>query len=241
MKTLNEIRIFSKDETDSTQNDASKLIESGEARHGDICTALYQNAGRGRIAGRAWEGEKDSALMFTLILEKKRIPLTPPLSLIIGLGEALFLEKQYSLTPRIKWPNDIYLRGKKCGGILCESRGSFWLCGMGINLNQTNFSGTLSEKAVSLHQILGYKMDREKILPLLTQEINLLMSKKAEDILRQIEARLLWKEEEKTLLMGDPSRREKLTGTIKGINPDGALLIEKDGNLIKIYSAEFLI
>ncbi|MDC7225006.1 MAG: biotin--[acetyl-CoA-carboxylase] ligase, partial [Spirochaetales bacterium] len=148
-------RLFFKEETDSTQNDARSLIEEGKAQHGDICTSLYQNAGRGRVAGRVWKGEKGAALMLTLILKKELTPSSPPLSLVLGLGEALTMEKYYSLKPSIKWPNDIYLQNKKCGGILCESREDFWLCGMGINLNQQSFPKELSEKAISLKQVLG--------------------------------------------------------------------------------------
>ena len=232
--------VFRREETDSTQNDARRLIERSEAVHGDVCTALYQNAGRGRIAGRTWEGEKGAALMFTLILEKKKIPTAPPLSLILGLGEALAIEKTLGLEPRIKWPNDVYLKGKKCGGILCESEGAYWLCGMGINLNQTQFYGELAEKATSLRLIRGLEVDGESLLHSLTGEIFQVLTQTPETILASIENRLLWKGLRKTLLMGDPSQREELAGTVEGINKDGALLFRTGDEVRKIYSAEFL-
>ncbi len=231
--------LYEKEETDSTQNDARGLIEKGEAVHGDICTALYQSAGRGRISGRIWEGEKDAALMFTLILEKDKTPASPPLSLLLGLALALTLEEDFSLLPRIKWPNDVYLEGKKCAGILCESEKKYWLCGMGINLNQASFPEELREKAQSLYRVLGKKVDGKLFLPSLKNRIFELLTRPAEEIIGEIGRRLLWKGEEKTLLLGDPARREELVGTVEGINPDGALLIGTPGGLRQIYSAEF--
>ena len=231
--------LFEKNETDSTQKDARRLIEKDGAVHGDICTALYQNAGRGRVAGRVWEGEKEAALMFTLILDKKKTPKAPPLSLMLGLSLALTLEKEFALSPRIKWPNDVYLKGKKCAGILCESEKTFWLCGMGVNLNQASFPEELGRKALSLYQILGKKVDRGAFLWSLKETIFRLIERGEGEILSDIDRRLLWKGEEKTLLLGDPARREELVGTIEGIHSDGALLIRSRGEMRRVYSAEF--
>ncbi|MDC7221032.1 MAG: biotin--[acetyl-CoA-carboxylase] ligase [Spirochaetales bacterium] len=232
-------RFFLKEETDSTQNDARQRIEAGEAQHGDICCALYQSAGRGRIAGRNWEGEKEAALMCTFILEKKKAPLSPPLSLILGLAAALSIEEDYNLTPKIKWPNDIYLEEKKCGGILCESAGRFWLCGMGINLNQNTFPKELEEKAISLKQILKRPVNRDSFLTTLRNHINQLLTLSPEKTLSKIEERLLWKGENKTLLLGDPANKEEVQGRIEGLHHDGALLFGSAKGLEKIYSAEF--
>ncbi|MBN2628504.1 MAG: biotin--[acetyl-CoA-carboxylase] ligase [Spirochaetales bacterium] len=232
-------RIYRAEETDSTQNDARRLIEEGRAGHGDICTAHYQSAGRGRIPGRVWEGERDAALMMTLLLRKEKTPASPPLSLLLGLGAARAMEKLYPLEPRIKWPNDIYLGKRKCGGILCESRGDWWLCGMGINLNQTDFPEELKEKAVSLSQECGRALDREELLVEIREEIFSLFPRSPREILEGIEERLLWKDQKKTLLLGDPRNREILEGIVTGINGDGALLFMTDQGMREIYSAEF--
>lgn len=233
-------KIFHKEETDSTQSDGRRLIEQGKAHHGDVCSASFQTAGRGRIAGRTWEAERDQSLMVTLLLKKEEIPLSPPLSLILGLGVALTMEKSFGLTPRIKWPNDIYLNKKKCSGILCESEKSFFLCGIGINLNQESFPVPLDLKATSLCQVTGNKITPTQFLTPLREELKELFTMDGVSILKAIEGRLLWMNETKSLLLGDPSKRDEIRGIIRGIYDDGALLFETKEGVKKIYSAEFL-
>jgi BirA family biotin operon repressor/biotin-[acetyl-CoA-carboxylase] ligase len=230
---------YHKEITDSTQNDARNLIINGTAGHGDICTASYQSAGRGRIAGRVWESDKDQALLMTLILEKKKIHPSPPLSLILGLALSLAMEKAFELSPKVKWPNDIYIDQKKAAGILCESEKDFFLCGMGINMNQSQFPESIKDKAISLKQIMGRSLDQESFLIDIKSEIFLQLQRPSHEILDNLEFRLCWQNEKKILLLGDPGKKEELTGIIRGLNSDGALLFESAGELKKVYSAEF--
>lgn len=226
--------------TDSTQADARRLVAAGRAEHGDVCLASFQTAGRGRLAGRVWEGEKNRALMFTLIMEGRLIPPAPPLSLILGLAAARALESFPGLEPAVKWPNDIYLAGRKAAGILCESARGHYLCGLGLNLNQESFSPGLEDKAVSLRQILGGPVEPEPVLDGIRRSLFSLLDRKPEDLLDDLSQRLLWRGEEKTLLLGDPGNQERVTGRVSGLAPDGALVIEKGGEFITLYSAEFL-
>jgi len=75
--------------------------------------------------------------------------------LIISLAITDLL-KDYSLNPKIKWPNDILINNKKVCGILCEFKqsphGNFIICGIGVNLYQdiSDFNEELRDKATSI-------------------------------------------------------------------------------------------
>ena len=91
---------------------------------GSIVVADHQTAGRGRL-DRRWEAPPGSALLASFVLEPR-----PLLSLAAGIGAA----EACGPDVRLKWPNDLMLRGRKLGGILVEvSRGKA-VVGIGINL-----------------------------------------------------------------------------------------------------------
>jgi len=92
---------------------------------GSIVVADHQTAGRGRL-DRRWEAPPGSALLASFVLEPH-----PLLSLAAGVGAA----EACGPDVRLKWPNDLMLRGRKLGGILVEvSRGKA-VVGIGINLS----------------------------------------------------------------------------------------------------------
>lgn len=90
--------------------------------HGLVLLARHQTAGRGRV-GRAWASVPGLQLQFTVVLH-------PPLSreevsiisLLAGLAVAESLESQLGLRPLLKWPNDVFLGGRKVCGILVEMK-----------------------------------------------------------------------------------------------------------------------
>nr|MDA3851914.1 biotin--[acetyl-CoA-carboxylase] ligase [Spirochaetaceae bacterium] len=131
-------KIYFKEETQTTMNDALDMVEQG-AGEGCLCWSLHQTQGRGRIQGRNWHSAAGESLAFTLILSPELIKVQPSLSLRLGLGLSRYLEEEFKLDIRIKWPNDIYCMGGKLAGILCEYRRGVILAGIGLNLNQKVF------------------------------------------------------------------------------------------------------
>lgn len=145
---------------DSTNNYATALIHGGHATHGEAVFAHEQTAGKGQ-RGKQWDSEKGSNIMLSVIVDTTPIQHLPPFLLSAATALACHqLFQSYAVSETfIKWPNDIYWRDRKAGGILIENiyRGKEWqwaVIGMGININQTLFpEGSL--RPVSLKQITG--------------------------------------------------------------------------------------
>jgi BirA family transcriptional regulator, biotin operon repressor / biotin---[acetyl-CoA-carboxylase] ligase len=140
---------------DST-NDEARRLAAGGAPHGTVVTAAEQTAGRGR-QGRSWTAPPGKALLYSAILRpldehEALLPLTVPLAVC---------EAAEELSPgigcAIKWPNDVWLQGRKLAGILIEARpqGRWAVVGIGLNLSiaRHEFPPELRETAISLDAV----------------------------------------------------------------------------------------
>jgi BirA family biotin operon repressor/biotin-[acetyl-CoA-carboxylase] ligase len=113
--------------------------------------------------GRNWFSPPGSALYSTLILKPQLPPYDlPKLTLVAAVALSKTIARELHERPLIKWPNDLYLQGKKISGILTELSGElgrveFLLLGVGVNVNQhpEDFPEEIREKAGSLRSILG--------------------------------------------------------------------------------------
>ncbi len=144
--------------TRSTNEDAYALALKGAA-HGCGVLAEQQSHGRGRL-GREWVSSPGTGLYCSIIIRPSLPPMEfPRITLTAGLALCSAIT---SLTTRpfgLKWPNDLYCDGKKCGGILVESsplhngeENLFAIVGIGVNVNipRDGFPKALAEKASSL-------------------------------------------------------------------------------------------
>ncbi len=106
---------------ESTQAVAFTLAADG-APDRTVVVAEAQTAGRGR-RGRTWHDEPGASLLASIILRPRLLPARlPMLSLAAGIAVAETLERVTGVTPRLKWPNDVLVGGRKLAGILLESR-----------------------------------------------------------------------------------------------------------------------
>lgn len=149
---------------DSTNNYAMAQVHAGLAFHGQVYFAYEQVAGKGQ-RGKSWATAAGENITMSIVLEPDFLrPMQQfALSIAIALGCYDFLKKYLPADCSIKWPNDIYWRDRKAGGILIESicKADAWLfavAGIGININQVNFPGHIPN-AVSLKQITGKTFD----------------------------------------------------------------------------------
>lgn len=172
IKGLLKTRIFGKvchffDEIGST-NDFAKEITKYDTKEGTIVVSNYQSLGRGRF-DRAWICKKGDGIFLSIIL-KPQIELfyTLQISLIAGITICQAL-REMSINAELKWPNDIMLNNKKVGGILCEvsaqiDKVDYIILGIGINVNNKNFSEELNKKATSIFIETNKKIDKKIII-----------------------------------------------------------------------------
>ena len=206
--------------------------------HGTVVMAGFQSAGRGRIPGRRWLGEKNKNLMCTLILDVEKVPVRKiPLPLIIGLGMAFYLEQTHSVKPLIKWPNDVLVSGKKISGIIIEQTRNYSLVGIGLNLNQVSFPEALRFKATSVLKETGMRCNPEEELSFVLNGIYSALN--LENPAAAIEKRLFARGEEIVFISGDPVQGRRIKGILTGIAPDGTILIKLDnGRTVSLATGE---
>ncbi|HVQ58571.1 MAG TPA: biotin--[acetyl-CoA-carboxylase] ligase [Solirubrobacterales bacterium] len=138
--------------TDSTNTRARELAAAG-APHGTVVTAAEQTAGRGR-QGRTWTAPPGKALLYSAIVRPlddrhTALPLAVPLAVCDAAEELA-----PSVKCGVKWPNDIWLAGRKLAGVLIEARPQDGWAVIGVGLNLTiagdEFPPDLRGTAVSL-------------------------------------------------------------------------------------------
>lgn len=130
----------------------------------------YQTAGRGQI-GNHWESEDGKNILVSILIRPQELVVKKQfrLSMIASLSVVETLNTLCApFLFQIKWPNDIYYKDKKIGGILIENilsggKVSDCLFGLGLNINQTQFISD-APNPISLLQITGKEYDREAIL-----------------------------------------------------------------------------
>ena len=150
---------------DSTNKYAMSLVHAGMAQHGVIIFAHNQTDGKGQ-RGKNWLAEKGANITLSIII--KPFPLSVSEQFKLSVCAAVSVMEFFSIyavdESKIKWPNDLYWRDRKAGGMLIENvvmsnksgAGSWeWsVIGIGININQTSFPVDLPNP-VSLKQITG--------------------------------------------------------------------------------------
>ncbi|MBN2829428.1 MAG: biotin--[acetyl-CoA-carboxylase] ligase [Candidatus Cloacimonetes bacterium] len=230
--------IYSFNKVVSTMNTAQKMIQNGDVNGNFLILANEQSNGKGRQAAGWFSPE--GGLWFTMALYG--LPLDSSLTIFTGIIiHQAILEMLPELEGRlkIKWPNDIMLDGKKLCGILTLHLGqkNYFLVGVGVDTNITEFGPDLSDIAISLKQSVGRDIEHEEFL-------NVLFHFYAEELPEFMDSRLrnyLEYYKEHCYLKGQQvllsTEFESFNGRVQGINSKGALLLEiKDGMIQPFYS-----
>ena len=230
--------IIFRDTIGSTNVFLKRLAQEG-ACEGTVVIADEQSAGLGRL-GREWFSKKGENLLFSVLL---RPPLPPSklfvLTMIIALAGIDAVQDITGLNAMVKWPNDIYIGGKKLGGILSEFsvvQGvvQHLVLGMGLNVNwKPEMERTLLYPTSSIFAESHEKVSREKIL------INLLKRLEGSyyEVGRDMEHTegFYKKWNEKSLILGKTvvieTGKERIEGEAAGIDWDGALTLITTGGV----------
>ena len=161
------------DEIDSTQN----YLRTSIPKVGDVITAEYQSAGRGRL-DRTFTAAKSSALLFSFYVEPKiEIAQLGYLSLLVGSSVAKTInEITGSNNFRCKWPNDIVFGDHKVAGLLAEKFGNGVIVGIGINVSM-NQAELPVPHASSIFLITEKQIDRNDLLAKILNDLSSALTK----------------------------------------------------------------
>jgi BirA family biotin operon repressor/biotin-[acetyl-CoA-carboxylase] ligase len=217
--------------TDSTNARARELAAAG-APDGTVVTASEQSAGRGR-QGRTWSAPAGKALLVSAIVRD----LTPrdallPLAVPVAVADAC---DQFAGTRcGIKWPNDIWIDGRKLSGILLEGRPQEGWAVIGIGLNvgasEDEFPDDLRETATSLAIASGVDPGVEVVLDAVLAALE---RRLAEDPRSIVAA---WRERD--VLLGSRIKWNGGSGIAAGIDADGSLLVDTHSGRVALDAGE---
>lgn len=233
-----EVRLF--DEIDSTNDEAKRAAKNGAA-HGTVFVAESQTKGRGR-QGRSWISPRGENLLFSVLLRLDCAPARlPPLALVAGLAvRDAIAAAAPTASPKVKWPNDVLLEGKKVAGILVEAtlsgaRASAVIIGVGINVHTRDFPDEIAARATSIALHAAAPPDRATILADVVAGLDRDVSHVAARGLGLIHARLTAAD----ALVGRRITLEEGTGVARGIDLEGRLLFDRDdGARLRISAGE---
>lgn len=213
-------------ETESTNDDAKKAAREG-ALQGAAFVADAQTRGRGR-RGHAWHSPPGENLYVSFVL-RPNLPVsaTPPLSLVAGLAVVDAASRYVPAERlRIKWPNDVYLDGRKLAGILVEGltagdRCSAVIVGIGVNVHTRDFPEPIANVATSLALASESRLDRSDVFVSLCGALE----RRMREHLQYGIAHTVRALASLDYLAGKTVSIDGVSGVAQGITPDGKLLV----------------
>ena len=229
---------------ESTNNYAMAHVQAQMAGHGTAWFADEQTKGKGQ-RGKSWTGEAGQNIFVSILIEPSSLRPADQFKLSAAIATACcdFFSIYALDETKIKWPNDIYWKDRKAGGILIENifQGDQWkyaIVGIGININQTSFEGLANP--VSLKQITGKQFEAS----LLARELcycvnnrwNQIMSGEFIKVLSDYNS-VLYKANEQVMLRKDD---ETFTPIVRSVNAVGELLIN-DGEIISYGEVQWVL
>ncbi len=234
--------------TDSTNARAMELAERGSL-HGTLVCADAQTAGRGRL-GRKWVSPPAINLYLTMILRPPIEPfLAPQLTLVAAIALAQGVEDVTGLSCKLKWPNDLYIGGRKAAGILAEMAADpdcvrHVAIGIGLNVNglDSDFPDDLRGKATSLRIESGKRHFRVDVLVAFLNRFSVAYREFLSGGFLALQPE--WNR--RSLLEGKRvllrQRTEAEWGAALGVDDEGVLIFRKDGvtRSEKVHSGEII-
>jgi BirA family biotin operon repressor/biotin-[acetyl-CoA-carboxylase] ligase len=219
-----------------------------------VCLAEYQDSGRGR-RGRKWISPFGSHIYMSMYWYLEQGMATAMgLSVVSALAVSDAIKVLYKIDVQLKWPNDIYFDGVKLAGILIDLEGQalepcHCVIGIGLNINMPQKSAeqvdqpwTDLQQAISSNtnskQTPPTTIDRNELAAMLITKLSLrLQQHQNEGLLTMVNE---WAKQD--FYMNKPVRlitgaREK-KGICRGINNQGGLLLDVDGQIAPVYGGE---
>jgi BirA family biotin operon repressor/biotin-[acetyl-CoA-carboxylase] ligase len=223
------------DEVDSTNDEAARQLSAGRPTPFAIL-ARRQVKGRGRF-GRQWHSESNGNLYASFAFR----PQLPPadmatFTLWMGVNLCELIANFARVAPGLKWPNDILFNGRKAGGMLTEARVDSdqirdLVFGLGLNVNSPagDWPGDLGDRAVSLSELTGARLDFNRLTAAIVGRVLLAYGSFVEGGHKAVLVEM-WQRYDvlngRRVTLFEGGRR--LSGTMVGVDEDGALLLRDE-------------
>ena len=209
----------------STQDTAKRFIHEKE----ELAIASYrQTRGRGRVS-RTWYSPTGGMYLSFLLFPKTRISSIP---LLASLTIVRVLENYDISKIEILWPNDVLLKGRKVCGIICEQHKNAIICGIGLNVNISDFTqGLPNTTSLMLESGKEYDIDEliENVVGMFNPLYKELQEKglKVKEVLNYVKG------------IGESvdivTSKDHVRGTVFDIDEDWALLLRDDTGIIRKF------
>jgi BirA family biotin operon repressor/biotin-[acetyl-CoA-carboxylase] ligase len=219
-----------------TSPSTQDVLRDAALPEGAAAVTEHQTAGRGR-AGRQWEDTPGAALLCSVLLRPPNAIAAPQLSLVCALAVAESVEGITELEASVKWPNDVLVADRKIAGILLEGHEGAVVCGIGVNVSQTETTLPRDTRVppASLHTMTGQEHDRAALLVSLLGRLETRYDAWLDAGL----APLLPELERRNALRGREVRVGGDAGTAGPIAEDGRLTLTRpDGTVVLVASGE---
>ena len=235
------------EETASTNDVARALIERMVAEETEILptciAARRQTAGKGR-AGRSWSTTGEGAVAVSLVAPWPEGPGRIRVPVTAGIRLAQALSAAWGVELRLKWPNDLFCRGKKLGGILVEGRtlpdgAGYVVVGVGLNVSTTRAELDALElpsaTSLALEGVDGAALGGDLPLVAVLSALDATLEGEIDDLPAAFAAVTLHRE-------GDPLEvrdgERIVAGRYRGLTPDGLLRLETDDVVAELISGD---
>jgi BirA family biotin operon repressor/biotin-[acetyl-CoA-carboxylase] ligase len=215
-------------------NDRAKELAEEPGRAFAVVVAHEQTAGRGRRGAR-WHSPSGGGLWMSVVLPCPQAALHLPL--LVGLAAAEAIEEgSAAVRVGMEWPNDLVVRGRKVGGILCEGVPRAVVAGLGINVRTPDggFPEALRTRATSLEEEGGNMLQTSVLAGLVVRALKARVTPPWDGLAPDALAALGGRD---ALLTRPVESEEHGVGRARGIGPDGALLLERpDGSRVRVVA-----
>jgi len=242
-------RIYYFDTIDSTQNFAIRLGSKSQ-ENGSVVVAHKQTHGRGRLS-RKWVSPSGGIWLSLVLHPEFEISTATLFPVVSSLALAISIERVLKIKPKLKWPNDLTLNGKKIAGILVDAsvesgKIDYLVVGVGINFK---INPQEVEKAIkgteNYYGVATLIKKNDKISPVKLVQVFLCeLEKLYEMILRGNSEYLIKEWTKRSSSIGKTVTILSPTGTVRGkavrVDKDGALVVSSKGKNQRILVGDVI-
>lgn len=234
-------QIYTAESLGSTNDYLTELAQTG-APEGTVVIAKEQTAGKGRL-GRRWASPPGGAWLSMLLRPSITVDQAGCIAILVAVSLAQAIRGRWAVPVRVKWPNDLYVRERKLGGILVElssqAHSIEWLvAGIGVNVNNELPKET-RVPATSLAHELGRPIPLEEFFDVALEAIARDYQKFLTEGFEFVRER--WAElsvlGRRALVLGEKAH----TVEVLGLSQSGKLIVRTDEGVRELVSEEVML